>query len=218
MKKKPLILIVEDEIDQIEPISSYFTRRGFSILCTKDADEALSIIKEKRPDVVLMDLTLDSTLSGKTILEKLRTYDKETKVIVLTGNLRIEDKEVESIRSIGISEFLYKPVVLSNLENIIKSLLGIEHLEISSPKPKPAQPHGDDASVSSLIHDLSNSLGVIRNKCENFTLNLEDGIYKNKSDKELLKMATEIMHIAIKAVDRTTEVVQKISHQIKNKP
>ena len=217
MKRKPTIFIVEDEIDQIEPIRSYFTRRGYSILESRDGQKVLSIIKEKQPDIVLLDLTLDQPLSGKTILEKLRTYDKDTKVIVLTGNLRIEDEEVETIRSLGISEFLYKPIALSDLENLIKKLLGIEHLPSPLNKAKPAKVSRQDISISSLIHDLSNSLGIIRNKCENFTLNFEEGIYKNKSDKELLKMAVEIMNITIKAVDRTTEVVQRISSQIKHK-
>ena len=214
-KRRPTILIVEDEIDQIEPIKSYFSRRDYSVLQTQSGQNALSIIKEKKPDIVLLDLTLDQPLSGKTILEKLRKYDKETKVIVLTGNLRIEDKEIESIRSIGISEFLYKPVILTDLENLIKDLLGIKHLPLSPCKTKQDRAYPKNIPISSLIHDLSNSLGVIRNKCENFTLNIEEGIYKNKSDKELLKMAMQIMNVTVKAVERTTKIVHNISKTVK---
>lgn len=214
-KEQPKILIVEDELDQIEPMQAYFTRNGYAVLQTQNGHKALSIIKESKPDIVLLDLTLEQPLGGKAILEKLRKYDKDTKVIVMTGNLRIEDKEVESIRSLGISKFLYKPIVLSNLENLIKKLLGIEYIPLSPYKAQQTKISHQDLSVSTLIHDISNSLGVIRNKCENFTLDIEDNIHKDKSDKELVKIAVEIMKLVITTVDRATQAVEKISSIVK---
>lgn len=211
--KKHTILIVEDEVDQIDPIRSYFTRRGFEVIHTTDQEKALTIIKEKNPDIVLLDLTIDSPLSGRAMLQDLRSYDKNTKVIVLTGNQLIEDKDVESIRSLGISEFFYKPIVLEDLENIIKKLLGIEHALSASRQAEKPKVSIQSVSLRGFVHDLLGSLGVIRNKSENFTMNVKDGLYKDKSDKELFDMALKIMKDTQREIDSAVDIVRKISEK-----
>jgi len=213
MQKRPHILIVEDEVVQMEYIKSYFSRRGFIVSQTTDGLEALAFIKRKKPDIVLLDLTLGSGLNGKAILERLRQFDKETRVIVLTGNFLIDDKEVQSLRCLGISRFLYKPVDLEKLEEIVKEIVGIS--DIALPKIKANAPTPKRRKLSSLIHDLSNTLGVIRNKCENFKLNVEEEIYKDKSKKELIKISMEVMATVVRKVDRAMEAVRKISNQVK---
>ena len=217
-KDNPKILVVEDEPDVCNSLQSYFGRRGFLVSTTPSGTEALSIIETSKPDIVLLDLKLaeENDLNGVEVLTKLREHDKETKVIIITGQL-FNDEEIEKIRSLGVSEYLNKPIMLEKLQNMLEVILGRKFPSEPTVKlTKPQEPQ--DISLGSIAHELSNLLGVIRNKCENFTLDIEDGISKNKSDKELLAMAVAVMNIAIKAVDRTSEVVQKISHQIKNKP
>lgn len=53
-------------------------------------------------------------------------------------------------------------------------------------------------------------MGIIRNQCENFTLKIQDGIYKDKSESEINDMAVEAMNAVIKAVDRAVEIVEKL--------
>lgn len=214
-EKKHSILIIEDEIDQVDPIRSYFTRRGFTVIHTSDQEKALDIIKEQNPDIVLLDLTIDSPLSGRNMLQKLRSYDKDTKVIVLTGNQLIEESDVESIKSLGISKFFYKPIVLGDLENLINKLLGIERPFVVSGMGKKTEPSIQGTSLRDLIHDLLGSLGVMRNKSENFTMNVKDGLYKDKSDKELFDMALKIMKDNQKEVDSVVDIVRRISEGLK---
>jgi len=60
-------------------------------------------------------------------------------------------------------------------------------------------------------HEICNPLGIVRGQCEAFMLNLKDGLYKNKSEKELLEKAIDIMKKSIKEVDRATAVTKRLS-------
>jgi signal transduction histidine kinase len=60
-------------------------------------------------------------------------------------------------------------------------------------------------------HEICNPLGIARGQCEAFLLNTKDGLYKGKSEQELLRMAEEIMAKVIKETDRATAITKKLS-------
>ena len=206
------ILLVEDEPDVCSAIKSYLSRRGCSVVTTASGKEALPIIDISRPDIVLLDLTIEG-LNGKEVLSRLRQYDRKTKVIVITGELLNED-EIERIQALGISAYLQKPISLEKLATIIKDVLGrkFDSKIIFREAQRVASKKSSDFERA--IHDLKNLLGVIRNKCENFTLDLDDGVYKGKSDKEIIDLAAGTMNTVIKTVDRITATVKKFKRPI----
>lgn len=60
-------------------------------------------------------------------------------------------------------------------------------------------------------HEICNPLGIARGQCEAFLLNLKDGLYKSKTNEELLTKAKEIMAKVIKETDRATSITKKLS-------
>ena len=60
-------------------------------------------------------------------------------------------------------------------------------------------------------HEICNPLGIARGQCEMFLLNLAEGIYKDKSQDELLEKAKEIMEKVINETDRATVITRKLS-------
>jgi signal transduction histidine kinase len=60
-------------------------------------------------------------------------------------------------------------------------------------------------------HEICNPLSIIRGQCEMFLLNLREGLYKNKSMKELLEKAKVIMEKVITETDRATIITRKLS-------
>ena len=114
--EKPKLLIVDDETDVCTCIQKYFGRRGFIVSTTGSGLEALSMIKASKPDIVLLDLTLNE-LNGQEVLERLREYDKETKVIVVSG-LQYP-KDIDKLYSLGINGYYVKPVVLKKMAKLL---------------------------------------------------------------------------------------------------
>ncbi len=216
-KLHPKILLVEDEPDVCSSLQSYFGRRGYQVSTTASGTEALTLIKVSKPDVVILDFALND-LNGQEVLRRLRQHDKKTKVIVLTGQM-LPRPEIERIQSLGIVAYLTKPVILEKLAELVSQATG----GIVTPEaPKVvkttktlarAGAQEEDDTRRAIVHKLSNLLGIIRNKCENFTLNLDDGVYKDKSQEELVKMSVDIMTDIVETVDQATSVVEKIKEK-----
>ena len=205
--KQIKMLVVEDEPDVCTAVQRYFGKRGFIISTTGSGREALSMIKASQPDLVLLDITLND-LNGVEVLKHLREYDKETKVVIITGQM-YSPEEVESIVKLGISGYEHKPLILQYLEQLVNQITGYKPTS-QLIKTKRTHVKNEKGSSGSVRHKLKNLLGIIRNKCENFTLNLRDGIYDDKSQKELIKMSVEIMTDVIETVDKSMEVVNRI--------
>lgn len=60
-------------------------------------------------------------------------------------------------------------------------------------------------------HEICNPLGIARGQCEMFLLNIAEGVYKGKTQKELLAKAQEIMMKVIHETDRATLITRKLS-------
>lgn len=210
-KEKLKLLLVEDEPDICTSVQSFFGKRDFLVSTTGSGVEALSMIRASKPDIVLLDISLND-LNGIEVLRELRKYDKKTKVIIITGQMH-NYEEIQTILKLDVSGYRNKPLVLEEVEKLVYQV--VDHkLLLKITKPNKTEKQLDESSKS-IVHKLSNLLGVIRNKCENFTLNLEEGIYKDKSSEELVKMSTGIMQEIQEAVDRAVEVVERIKENKK---
>lgn len=206
-QNNPKILLVEDEPDVCSSIQSYLGRRGFMISTTASGKDALSLIPISRPDIVILDFTLEE-LDGREVLKSLRAADQETKVIVITGQL-LPPEDVDKIIALGVSGYFHKPVSLEQLAGVINKILGRED-SYPATKMKSRITKTLDTSVA---HKLSNLLGIIRNRCENFTLNIKDGIYNDKSPEELVEVSVDIMNDVMEKVDEAVKVVEKIKEE-----
>jgi len=209
-KEYPKILVVDDEPDITASFQSFFGRRGFSVNTTASGKDALDIIKTSKPDLVFLDLTLEE-MNGKEVLKKLREYDKNTKVIIVTGHTIDSENEEKEFNLLGISAYLNKPLILDDLVTIVESVLGNKFSAKDFEKYRYVK--RIERPISSVVHKLRNILGNMRNECEVFLLNKKDGIYNDKSQEELAAMSEDIIKNAIKTVDQALEVFDGIKEE-----
>ena len=112
----PKLLIVDDEVDVREFAKSFFKKRNMEVHTASGGVEALKIIDEIKPDLVLLDVRMEE-MSGVDVLKKLRANKNDVKVIMVTG---VEDEEVISEANVwGVRAYIHKPLVLSELEKIV---------------------------------------------------------------------------------------------------
>ena len=112
----PKLLIVDDEIDIREFAKNFFKKRNISVLTASNGVEAVDIIKNERPDLVLLDIRMDE-MTGLDVLRKLRSEKDPTRIIMVTG---VEDESViTESNSLGILGYIHKPLVLDELEKVV---------------------------------------------------------------------------------------------------
>jgi two-component system, OmpR family, phosphate regulon response regulator PhoB len=101
------ILVVDDETDIRQLLEQTLKRDDYEILQAGTGEDALVISREKRPDLILMDILMPGTLDGIEATRILKTDERtnQSKVIVLTscGTL----KELSMIA--GADAYLSKP-------------------------------------------------------------------------------------------------------------
>lgn len=106
-KKKPTILIIEDEKLVSKAIKGKLEDNNFEVLTAGDGQEGLEIALEKRPDLILLDIVLP-VMDGMTVLNKLRDDPRGAKVpVVILSNLS-RGTTVEESKKLGVSTYLVK--------------------------------------------------------------------------------------------------------------
>ena len=117
------ILLLEDEIILNELISESLTDSGYSVDCFFDGEEALNSIKNKKYDLLLLDVNVPN-INGFELLSYIRDIDIQTPTIFITSLNSIKDME-EGFRT-GCDDYIKKPFDLKELklrvENIKKRL------------------------------------------------------------------------------------------------
>ena len=117
------LLIVDDEIDIREFAKRFFTKKGIEVLCASNGKEALKIIENITPDLMLLDVNM-TEMDGVETLEYLRSKGSKIKIIMVTG---VEEKEVvDKITQLGIKGLINKPLILNELQDVVLKELGIE--------------------------------------------------------------------------------------------
>jgi DNA-binding NtrC family response regulator len=114
------ILVVDDDPDIRELLSDRLQLMGFDVICAKDGQEALGILRQETPALTLLDLQLPG-VGGMEVLQTIRQEGHETTVIVITAWATAE-RAVAAMRA-GAYDFIPKPLDPSHLEVVINKAL-----------------------------------------------------------------------------------------------
>jgi two-component system, OmpR family, phosphate regulon response regulator PhoB len=102
------VLVVEDEPDIAALVAYHLARESYRVRTATDGAEALRLIEQERPDLVVLDLMLPS-VSGFDVLRALRTRpDFEALPIILLTARKEEKDRIEGL-SLGADDYVAKP-------------------------------------------------------------------------------------------------------------
>lgn len=118
--KPPLIGIVDDERNIQATLAAILERRGYAAVSAFTARQAIQMIAENNPDVVLLDLGLPDS-EGLELLREIRQAYSNLPVIVVTANDSLNNA-IASIK-IGAFHFISKPYVPEELLSLVAKAL-----------------------------------------------------------------------------------------------
>jgi CheY-like chemotaxis protein len=121
------ILIVEDEDDNLNVIVDIleFALDHQDILIARDGHEAIRMAYEKKPDLILMDLSLPK-LSGWEVTRSLKNDDRfqDTPILALTAHAMFGDRQ--KALDAGCDDYFTKPIDIDAFVRFIKPYLGAD--------------------------------------------------------------------------------------------
>ncbi len=125
MEKTPKIIVVDDNHDLLFTMETFLKRNGFDVLTADDGQKGLELIKEAHPDLVLLDIMMETTYSGLDVCKAIRS-DAGLKDIPIIGISGIGDEMGIRIDKWGdddyfsVDEYFEKPVNRDKLLERIK--------------------------------------------------------------------------------------------------
>ncbi len=121
MKAVTTVLIVEDEVAIVTMLRYNLEREGFQVLATGDGEEAIGMVRDHNPDIIVLDWMLPG-MTGVEVCKQLR-WDQQTKNIPIIM-LSARGEEGDRIRGLdsGADDYMVKPFSPSELVSRIKAV------------------------------------------------------------------------------------------------
>jgi two-component system cell cycle response regulator DivK len=120
MPKK--VLIVEDNELNMKLFHDLLEAQGYEILETREGLQALSLAREHRPDLILMDIQLPE-ISGLEVTKWLKEDDELASIPVVAVTAFAMKGDEERIREGGCEAYISKPISVVHFLDTIRNLL-----------------------------------------------------------------------------------------------
>ena len=115
----PMLIVADDSMFQRFQSAKTAKEAGFEVLEAKDGAECLRLLRENRPDVLLLDLNMPDP-GGVAVLEALAAEAADVRVCVVTAD--IQETTKARCLELGARAFLNKPVDHEALRQILVEL------------------------------------------------------------------------------------------------
>jgi two-component system, cell cycle response regulator len=124
----PLILVVDDNPDNLEIISTRLRFRGYEVSTAERGEEAIEKVHAEAPDLILLDIMMPD-MDGYEVARRIRAERDlpYVPIIVVTARDSTEDK-VTGLDA-GADDYLTKPINFPELEARVRSMLRIKRLQ-----------------------------------------------------------------------------------------
>lgn len=123
---KTKILIVDDDVDALELMHELFEGKGYKPSTATNGLEALKLIREDEPDMVITDIRMPD-MDGMQLLEEMSLRYAHIPVIMVTAHGTIE-AAVEAIK-MGARDYILKPLRLDEILTKVETIAQLRNLE-----------------------------------------------------------------------------------------
>jgi CheY-like chemotaxis protein len=117
MRKRPLILCVDDEWNGLEGRKMLFEERGYQVLVTSNGAEALQLFASHPVDLVLLDYHMPE-MNGDVLAERMKARRPELPIAILSADVGLPANALKSLEA-----FISKSESPANLLLIVEHLL-----------------------------------------------------------------------------------------------
>jgi CheY-like chemotaxis protein len=128
MEKGQKIVIVDDNTDFLFSMETFLQKNGFEVLTATDGKKGLDLIRKERPDLILLDIMMETLFSGFEVCKQIRSDDdlKDIPIIGISAmgdELKINYRQWPDYDYFKPDAFLDKPVDRQHLLRMIPEVI-----------------------------------------------------------------------------------------------
>jgi len=180
-RQKPLILFAEDDKYFLKIVLKYLEKEPYDILTASDGQEALNLVQQHIPDLVLSDWMMPN-LSGEELCRIIKKDDQLKKIyfIIVTARSQIKDRIMGL--EFGADDFVVKPCDPRELVARVHTGLRIVSLQRELTRLQTVKAINQTAITAN--HEINNPLQTIITSAD-FLLSQHKGL--SEKEKKLLR-------------------------------
>lgn len=127
MEKQPKLLVVDDDPDILDAITTILATQPYDIRTARDGVECVDEVREEIPDLIILDLLMPKK-DGFAVVRELRENPKYAKIPILILTSVREDAsrrryELETGLAMDVQDYVEKPISPMDLLERVKKLL-----------------------------------------------------------------------------------------------
>jgi len=115
-------MVVDDSVTVRKVTSRLLERQGMDVMVAKDGVEAVALLQERRPDVMLLDIEMPR-MDGFEVARQVRRDERLAELPIIMISSRTGEKHHQRALEIGVNRFLGKPFQESELLACIDELV-----------------------------------------------------------------------------------------------
>ena len=117
------VLLVDDVVLNIKVVDKMISRYKFQTRAASNGEQALKMIREEQPDLILLDLMMP-IMDGFETLQRIRAGEAgDPNIIVIILSALNSEKDIIRGMNLGANDFITKPVIMQRLHNVIEKQL-----------------------------------------------------------------------------------------------
>jgi DNA-binding response OmpR family regulator len=125
----PKVLVVDDDCDIRLLVAQHLRRQGLDVLTASDGAEALTMLENNRPDLVLLDIMMPR-VDGFEVLSDLRLHGHRVPIVLLSALGRPSD--VSHGLELGADDYMVKPFSRSDLLQSVRKFVDTSRLDAAA--------------------------------------------------------------------------------------
>ena len=126
-ERTPLVLVVDDNQQNLELLLAYLEDMSCETVPAQDGPEALEIVAENPPDLILLDV-MKPKMSGFEVCKRIKNDPKTTDIPIIMVTALNEFGDIERGIDSGTDDFISKPVNKLELTTRVRTMLKLKHL------------------------------------------------------------------------------------------
>lgn len=156
---KETILVVDDEASICHSLKAILSDEGYQVLVAGSGEEAVKIVEEEMPQLVLLDVWLPG-MDGLETLKAIKKIDPRILVIIMSGHGTIET--AVKATKLGAFDFIEKPLSLDKIIILVNNALSLIRLKEENVLLKQKVSHQYELTgTSAAINELKEIISIV---------------------------------------------------------
>ncbi len=118
-----LVAIIDDDPDILDASSLVLKSKGYNVITANNPTDGYKIVKEKKPDLIILDVMMDEPDDGFFLAQKFRKEKIKTPILMYTSVSKALGLDFGKNEMVPVDDFVEKPISPDELVKKVEALL-----------------------------------------------------------------------------------------------